>query len=160
MFTGEVSAAFATGLSAAGLFGDGPGAPAAAPVEEPAPAVASRRVLLVDDNQETAAMLAVLLKAAGHEVELAHDGPQALAILERFRPSVAVLDLGLPVMDGYSLAANIQTRLGREGPALIALTGYSHESHRRRSSAAGFSHYLIKPVDLDALLQAIAAAAP
>jgi PAS domain S-box-containing protein len=105
-----------------------------------------RRVLIVDDNVDAAEPLAELLEAVGHQVTVAHDGAQALAKLTAFRPEVAILDIGLPVMDGYELAARIGERLG-SSCRLIALTGYGQEHDRQRSHEAGFEAHLVKPVD-------------
>jgi CheY-like chemotaxis protein len=104
-----------------------------------------RRVLVVDDNADAAMLLGELCGDMGHDVRVAHDGPQALEILQEFTPEVAVLDIGLPVMDGYDLAKRIHDQL----PAcrLIALTGYGQEHDRRRSTSVGFEAHLVKPVD-------------
>jgi PAS domain S-box-containing protein len=115
----------------------------------PAPlatAAAPRRVLVVDDNVDAASLLGELCTTMGHEVRVAHDGPQALAALDGFSPEVAILDIGLPVMDGYELAARIRERLDH-GCRLIALTGYGQEHDRRRSEDSGFAAHLVKPVD-------------
>jgi CheY-like chemotaxis protein len=117
------------------------------------------QVLLVDDNEDAADTLAEILRAAGHEVRVAYDGPQALALLDQFQPEVAVLDIGLPVMDGYELAETIQRKLGAETPYLIALTGYGQEGDRQRSRAAGFAMHFVKPVEANDPLEAIAAGA-
>jgi CheY-like chemotaxis protein len=114
-------------------------------------------VLVVDDNADAVELLAEILRAAGNQVELAHDGPEALRVLERFNPEVAVLDIGLPVMDGYELAARIKGELGDASPRLIAVTGYGQERDRERSREAGFEAHLVKPVSADALLAAITA---
>jgi PAS domain S-box-containing protein len=114
-----------------------------------------RRVLVVDDNVDAADLLAGLLRSVGHDVEVAHDGPQALDVLAAFTPDVAILDIGLPVMDGYELAARL--REGLAPPRLVAMTGYGQESDRARSAAAGFDLHLVKPVaprELLALIEA------
>ncbi|HLV68825.1 MAG TPA: ATP-binding protein, partial [Polyangiaceae bacterium] len=113
-----------------------------------------RRVLLVDDNQDAAEMLASLLRAEGHDVLVAHDGPSALAEARAFRPAVALLDIGLPVMDGYELAEKLLALLPRP-LRLVALTGYGQDHDRRRSVEAGFAEHLVKPVDAADLLAAI-----
>jgi PAS domain S-box-containing protein len=131
------------------------------PTHEPTPldeqavlrAHAPQRVLLVDDNRDGAEMVAGLLTAAGHDVRVANDALQALEEANAFRPQVAILDIGLPVMDGYTLGAALRERLGRSTPILIALTGYGREQDRRRSHEAGFAFHLVKPVDTDALLR-------
>ena len=111
-------------------------------------AVAGRRVLIVDDNDDSAAMLAEALRLQGHDVRVAHDGPAALAVSETFQPHVAILDIGLPVMDGYELAARLRQQPGLESLRLLALTGYGQESDSERSRAAGFHEHLVKPLDL------------
>jgi PAS domain S-box-containing protein len=116
----------------------------------PAPAIVRsatpRRVLVVDDNVDAAALLAELCSTMGHEVRVAHDGPQALAALHDFTPEIAVVDIGLPVIDGYELARRMRDQLG-PSCRLIALTGYGQEHDRRRSAEAGFEAHLVKPVD-------------
>ena len=118
-------------------------------------AAASKRVLVVDDNVDAAELLGEVLRAAGHIVSIAHDGPSALAIIGGAVPDVAVLDIGLPVMDGYELARKLQKQLSSSCPPLVALTGYGQEVDRRRSTEAGFFDHLVKPVALDALLACI-----
>jgi len=90
----------------------------------------------------------------GHEVKMAHDGPQALAAIETFAPQIAVLDIGLPVMDGYELARRIREKLG-SSCRLVALTGYGQEHDRRRSQESGFAEHLVKPVDPTRVLNLI-----
>ncbi|MDP9123041.1 MAG: ATP-binding protein [Pseudomonadota bacterium] len=113
-----------------------------------------RRVLVVDDNSDAADMIAALLRSSGHSVVVALDPAQALLALEGFEPDVALLDIGLPVMDGYELAAELRLRLNRRCQ-LIALTGYGQETDRKRSAAAGFDGHLVKPVDGQTLLREI-----
>jgi len=112
-------------------------------------------VLIVDDNADAAELLHVLLKAAGHRVTTAHDPLEALELVKRLAPEVAVLDIGLPVMDGYELGARIRD----QAPScrLIALTGYGQSEDRTRSAAAGFHAHLVKPVDISGLLAEISA---
>ena len=128
---------------------------------EPAPAampgVARQRVLLVDDNADGADTLGRLLRAHGHTVEVYHDPVGALAALERFRPTVALLDIGLPVLDGYQLAARIRALAGGEGCRLVALSGYGLAADRARSEAAGFERHLVKPVSPDEVARVVAA---
>jgi len=118
------------------------------------------RVLIVDDNSDAAETLASALRLQGMAVEVAHDGPQALKAAPDFRPNVALLDIGLPVMDGYELARRLRWAASRDPLApqltLIALTGYGEQSDRERSREAGFVHHLVKPVDLEALMALIA----
>jgi CheY-like chemotaxis protein len=96
------------------------------------------------------------VESAGHEVVVAHNGFEALAALERFRPSVAVIDIGMPVMDGYELATRIRKQYAGAQPYLLALTGFGQASDRARGSDAGFNGHLVKPVELAQLLRVIA----
>jgi CheY-like chemotaxis protein len=111
-------------------------------------------ILVVDDNVDAAEMLAELLKTAGHNVVTARDGAEALARGRELHPDVAVLDIGLPVMDGYEVAQRLRQELG-PSLRLIAVTGYGQERDRRRSRELGFAHHFVKPVDVAALLDAI-----
>jgi PAS domain S-box-containing protein len=130
------------------------------PVVEPRPANppvvlcarVPRRVLIVDDNRDGAEMLERLLAAAGHVVRVATDPAQALRQADTFHPHVAIVDIGLPVMDGYALASELRERLGRATPTLIALTGYGREQDLRRSQEAGFALHLVKPIDAGTLV--------
>jgi CheY-like chemotaxis protein len=115
---------------------------------------AARRVLVVDDNEDAAEMLGIALRAAGHVTRQAHDGPSALAMLSEFAADVALLDLGLPAMDGYELATHI--RAAHPGIRLVALTGYGQESDRERTRAAGFHEHLVKPAEMELVLRAVA----
>jgi CheY-like chemotaxis protein len=124
-----------------------------------APASRPRRVLVVDDNVDAAETLAAVLREQHHSVTIAHDGPTALAAVAAFAPEVAVLDIGLPVMDGYEVAARLRQNRGVATPAFIALTGYGQAHDRSRSRTAGFQDHFVKPVDIDTLLRAIEDAA-
>ena len=115
------------------------------------PAPAGLTVLVVDDNADAAEMLAAALAIAGHQPRIAHDAPAALRLCQEFKPAVALLDIGLPVMDGYELGQRLRRIPGLERLRLIAVTGYGQESDRRQSRAAGFEHHLVKPVTLDVL---------
>ena len=112
------------------------------------PGPPGRRVLVVDDNEDAAEALAEALVDLGHAVEVAHDGPQALAKLETFSPDVALLDIGLPLMDGYELARRIRHEPRLSGIRLVSITGYGQNSDRLRAQEAGFDVHLVKPVDL------------
>lgn len=118
----------------------------AAAQQEPSPNARARRVLVVDDNVDLASLIAELLEHLGHQVELAHDGHSALDAAARFRPEVALLDIGLPVMDGYELARQLRT-LGDGKIHLVAITGFGQDADRRLSEEAGFAGHLLKPVD-------------
>jgi two-component system, chemotaxis family, CheB/CheR fusion protein len=114
------------------------------------------RVLVVDDCRDTTGTLRVLLSRWGHEVEVCHDGPSAVAAALH-RPHVALLDLGLPKMDGYEVARRIRALPGMEKAVLVAITGYADEPHRNGAHAAGFDYYLAKPFDLKVLEVLLAA---
>ena len=120
------------------------GEPAPAAVMAPAP---RRRVLVVDDNRDSADSMAILLRAMGHEVEKAYDGPAALELAARQRPEVVLLDIGLPGMDGYEVARALRSAPGGADLTLIAVTGYGQEEDRVRSLEAGFDRHLVKPVE-------------
>ena len=111
------------------------------------------RLLIVEDNDDTASVLRWGLEQLGYEVAIAHDGPVALQVAQTFSPDVAVLDLNLPVMDGWELAKRLRTR--KSGLHVIAVTGYGEDEARARSSQAGFSDHLTKPVDIDAIHAAV-----
>jgi signal transduction histidine kinase len=112
---------------------------------------AKMRVLVVDDNEDGAAMLCTALQLHGYEVRAASDGMEALRVAAEFRPEAALLDIGLPVMDGYELAGRLRNMPALAGIRLIALTGYGQDRDRAKAHAAGFDHHLVKPVAVDAL---------
>ena len=118
------------------------------------------RVLLVDDNRDAAALIGNLLRSAGHDVRIAHDPALALETAVSFKPQVAILDIGLPVMDGYALAGEMRGVLGDETPILIALTGYGQEQDRQRSEQSGFRAHFVKPVASETLLDLLEALNP
>jgi CheY-like chemotaxis protein len=111
-------------------------------------AAVPRRVLVVDDNADAIAVLAVALRRAGHEVHQARDGREALQLARRIRPELVFLDLGLPGLDGYAVARQIRLDPSLKDMRIIAVTGYAQESDREEARKAGFDHYLVKPVDL------------
>jgi CheY-like chemotaxis protein len=111
------------------------------------------RVLVVDDNRDAATTLATLLDLQGYVVETAADAAQALSAIGSFVPDIAILDIGLPGMDGYELA--LEVRRMASPPRLLALTGYGTASDRERALSAGFDDHLVKPVDPDRLLEAL-----
>jgi CheY-like chemotaxis protein len=129
---------------------EGAPAPAAGP-EAPA-----RRILIVDDNVDTANTLAMLLKPFGQETQVAHTGQRALQLAAAFRPDVILLDIGLPGMDGYQDAERVRQNEGLAGVRLVAVSGYGQEADRRRSERAGFDHHLVKPVDIARLQELLA----
>jgi signal transduction histidine kinase/DNA-binding response OmpR family regulator len=120
--------------------------PQALPVHSNAP-----RVLVVDDNEDAASMLAEMLQLYGFDTRFAHDGPSALTTALEFRPQVAILDIGLPVMDGYELARRFGEHAELRDTRLVVLTGYGQDGDRARSALAGFRAHLVKPVDPEQL---------
>jgi CheY-like chemotaxis protein len=106
------------------------------------------RILVVDDNYEAADILQIALRALGHSVLIAYDGPSALVIAKESAPQIALVDLGLPVVDGYRLAELL--RESHDIP-VVAITGYGQDSDRHKTRAAGFAAHLVKPVDLHEL---------
>jgi CheY-like chemotaxis protein len=128
---------------------------ALAPVN-PSPAT-RKRVLIVDDNVDSGEMLVELAKRWGHSAVHAADGPKALAMAAELHPDVVLLDIGLPGMDGYEVAARLrQTPVTREA-RIIAVSGYGQEDDRKKSRAAGCDAHLVKPVNVTALEKAIGA---
>ena len=107
----------------------------------------SLKVLVVEDNVDTAESLAMLLRFSGHEVRAVHTGPKALQAAQAEPPDVILLDIGLPGMDGYEVARRLREQQGAGSAHLIAMTGYGQESDRKRSREAGFDHHLVKPVE-------------
>jgi CheY-like chemotaxis protein len=114
-------------------------------------AVPQRRILVVDDNRDAADSLAMILKLLGADVQVAHDGQEALAAYDRYHPGVVLLDIGMPGMDGYEVARQLRVRMNGERAALVALTGWGQEQDRQRSQEAGFDHHLVKPAEIAAL---------
>jgi CheY-like chemotaxis protein len=119
------------------------------------PVFQRRRVLIVDDNVDAARMLAMYLEVVGHEVMVEHSAGIALERTGTAHPDVCILDIGLPEIDGNTLARMLRARSATAGALLIALTGYGQEQDRERAMAAGFDHFLVKPVDAGAMLDLI-----
>jgi CheY-like chemotaxis protein/two-component sensor histidine kinase len=115
------------------------------------PKLASRRVLVVDDNKDAADSLAMLLRLQGQIVSTAYDGPSALVQAEREPPAIAFLDLGMPQMDGCELARAFRARSQLQHVELVAVTGWGQPEDRQRTAAAGFDHHLVKPIEAQAL---------
>lgn len=122
----------------------------------PAPAIGTSRhvsrILVVDDNADTAKGLARLLKLLGHDVRTAHDGPEAIEVAQAHQPEVVLLDIGLPSMDGYEVAKRLREHGANRDCIIIAISGYGQEDDRQRGREAGFDHHLVKPIDPDTLL--------
>ena len=130
--------------------------PAASSARLVAPQARGLHVLVVDDNVDAASSLGELLDTMGCETSLAHDGPSALAAAQRHEPSLVLLDIGLPVMDGYEVAARLRDLEGVEDARIVAVTGYGQPGDRDRSRAAGFDDHLVKPLSPDHLRSLIA----
>jgi signal transduction histidine kinase/ActR/RegA family two-component response regulator len=131
----------------------------AAPDQIPGGAAAAalrRRILVVDDNTDAAESLATLLKIDGHETRMAHDGLQAVEEAEAFKPDVVFLDIGMPSLDGHETARRIRQQPWGKDMVLVALTGWGQEEDRRKSKEAGFDLHMVKPVDLDLLMERLA----
>jgi len=131
--------------------------PTASVIETPAASESTNamRILVVDDNRDAAISLATLLQITGHEASTAHDGPAALAAIERLRPEVVLLDIGLPRVNGYEVCRRIRAQPWGNGVTLIALTGWGQEEDRRKSDDAGFDGHLVKPVEYAPLVAMI-----
>jgi CheY-like chemotaxis protein len=136
------------------------------PASQAPPAAASaksakrRRILVVDDNKDAAVSLAMLLKVSGNETHTAHDGQEALDAVERLSPEVVLLDIGLPILNGYEVCRRLRMRPGANGLVLVALTGWGQEEDRRKSHEAGFNGHLVKPVDFAQLTKLLNSLSP
>ena len=126
----------------------------------PRPVEPGSRILIVDDNRDTAGALAGLLQGSGFEVRSIHDGREALPAAREMLPRTILLDIGLPGMDGYEVAERVRREKALEGVTIIAITGYGEEQAFRRSREAGFDHHLVKPVDFDTLLDLLVTDGP
>jgi CheY-like chemotaxis protein len=113
----------------------------------------TRRILVVDDNKDSAESLRIFLQRAGHEVRTAYDGQQAIEALASFHPGVVVLDIGLPGLSGFEVARRMRNEPGGNALLLIAATGWGQAEHLSRSREAGFDHHMVKPIDVLALQQ-------
>lgn len=140
-----------------------PVATAPAPIQTPPPAVAEssppaarRRILIADDNEDSADSLAQLLEIQGHEVATAYDGEQAVALAEAMRPDVALLDLGMPKVNGFDACRRIREQPWGRNVYLVALTGWGQDDDRRRTREAGFDHHFVKPLESEALERLLA----
>jgi CheY-like chemotaxis protein len=114
------------------------------------------RILVADDNRDVVESLAVLLELTGYRVERAYDGLQAVEAVERYRPDVVLLDIGMPNLNGYEACRRIREQPWGRDLRIVALTGWGQEKDRERSKAAGFSSHLVKPVDRSDLLRLLA----
>src|SRR5439155_4701644 len=130
----------------------------AAPPEPPvAPTtIAACRVLVVDDNQDATSSLAMLLKMAGNETHTAHDGLEAVAVAEKIRPDLVLLDIGLPKLNGLDACRRIREQPWGKDMVMVALTGWGQDDDRRKSKDAGFDAHMVKPVDYAILMKLLA----
>jgi CheY-like chemotaxis protein len=119
-------------------------------------AITRRRILVADDNRDSAETLAMLLRVDGHEVMIAHDGSAALAAFGGFAPDVVLLDIGMPGPNGYEVAQRIRQSRSGADIKLIAITGWGQEADKEKAFAAGFDHHLTKPVDTGQLSKLLA----
>ena len=133
------------------------------PRSSPSPALAAvparsgrRRILIVDDSEDGAESLAVLLQFSGHETFKAHDGVEAIEAAERLRPDTVLLDIGLPRLNGYEVCSRLRQEPWGRDLLLVALTGWGQEEDRHRSMEAGFDAHIVKPVDHETLLDLLA----
>ena len=132
-------------------------AAALGPDAEPQPrAMVSHRILIVDDNQDGADSLAMLLEEVGQETHQAHDGMEAIAAAEHLRPDAVLLDIGLPKLNGYEVCRRIRRQPWGQRVTMVAVTGWGQEEDRQRSQEAGFDSHLVKPVDCDVLMRLLA----
>ena len=113
-------------------------------------------MLIVDDSDDGAESLAMLLQFDGHETHKAHDGVSAIEAAERLKPDVILLDIGLPRLNGYEVCSRIRQTTWGKGLTIVALTGWGQEEDRDRSTGAGFDAHMVKPVDHDVLMKLIA----
>jgi CheY-like chemotaxis protein len=118
------------------------------PVRAAGPAL---RIVVTDDNEDSASSMAGALRALGHEVRMAFDGTQCIDVCRSFEPEVLLLDIGMPRLNGYDTARIIRMEPWGAGMLIVAMTGWGQEEDRKRGVHAGFDHHLVKPVDFDAL---------
>jgi CheY-like chemotaxis protein len=121
----------------------------------------SLRIVVVDDHADGADTLAQLLRGLGHDVRVAYNGPNGIALTQSFDPDLVLLDIGLPGMDGYEVARRLQSEGAADGRAIIvAVSGYGQDVDRNRARQAGFSHHFVKPVEFDTLQKLLTSYSP
>ena len=116
------------------------------------------KVLVVDDNQDAASSLSMLVELLGHEVKTAFDGVEALELASGFHPDVVLLDLGMPRMDGYEACRRLRAQPWSAGTTVFAITGWGREDDRRKTQQAGFDGHLVKPVAPDVIARTLGGA--
>ena len=129
-------------------------------VPEVSDAIASHRVLVVDDNTDSADSLTVLLQLVGQQTRVAYEGLAAVEAAEQFQPDLILLDVGLPQIDGFEVCRRIRAQNGSRSVKIVAVTGWGQNEDRRKSAQAGFDGHMVKPVDFAALMQLLAALPP
>jgi PAS domain S-box-containing protein len=122
-----------------------------------ATALSGCRILVVDDNKDSADSLKMLLRLKGNDIQTAYDGLEAVEVAETFRPELVLLDIGLPKLNGYDVARRIRQQPWGRDMVLVALTGWGQDEDRRRSQEAGFNFHIVKPVELAALEELLSA---
>jgi CheY-like chemotaxis protein len=125
--------------------------------EQPSGAPAERRIVVADDNEDSAFTMAMMLKIMGHDVRTAHDGFEAIKVAEAFRPELILLDIGMPILNGYDACRRIREQSWGKGVVMVALTGWGQDEDKRQSREAGFDHHLVKPIEPEALEKLLAA---
>jgi CheY-like chemotaxis protein len=110
-----------------------------------------RRILVADDNEDSLASMALMIKILGNDVRTAADGIEAIEMAESFRPSLILLDIGMPKLNGYDVCRRIREQTWGADVVIVALTGYGQEDDKRQAKEAGFNRHLVKPVGLDAI---------
>ena len=123
---------------------------------EALPTIPRRRILIVDDNEDAASSLAMLLRIMGHETEVAHEGQKALDIVATYRPEIVLLDIGMPKMSGYDVCRRIREQPTGSDVLVVAVTGFGQEADRRKSEEAEFDGHMVKPVEPQALIKLLA----
>jgi len=132
----------------------GAGRPAEAPLHAP-PETAPLSVVLVEDNEDIRDLMNEFLTDLGHRVQVAGDGKSGLDLILKVEPDVAIVDVGLPIIDGYEVATQVRLRLGRDRPRLVAMTGFGQEADRRKARDAGFDTHLVKPAPMEAIIEVL-----
>jgi len=132
------------------------GSTASEPAGTPTTKSGPIRILVVDDNRDSADSLGLLLELVGNEVRVVHDGQAAVDAANEFQPRVVLLDIGLPTLNGYEAARKIREQPWSKQAVMIAVTGWGEDVDRQRSREAGFDHHLVKPLDFDALTALLA----
>jgi CheY-like chemotaxis protein len=124
--------------------------------EETADPGAKRRILVADDNDDSVASMALMLKILGNEVRTASDGREAVEVAETFQPKLILLDIGMPQLNGYEACRAIRQKPWGADVIIVALTGWGQEDDKQKAREAGFNHHLVKPVGLDAIRKLLA----